>query len=67
MDNPDNTKQIKEHILSGYEDAAEGISKIQNIDLTSSDSARMAELLLNPYEPSETLKKAAIRYQDLKQ
>ena len=57
-----------DYVLSSAEREAEkDIAKIQIIELTTADSAKLADLLLNPPEPSDNLARAAMQYQELTQ
>lgn len=59
---------ISDYVLTIAErKAEEDIARVQIIELTTSDSAKLADLLLNPPEPSDNLKNAAMHYQNLTQ
>jgi len=59
---------LSDYMVTRAERAAqEDIARIQLIESTSTDSLLLTDLLMNPPEPSDNLKKAVRRYQDLSQ
>jgi uncharacterized protein (DUF1778 family) len=59
---------ISDYMIVNLErEAEQTIATTQIIELTAKDSLKLVEMLLNPPEPSENMKKAARRYQELTQ